>query len=53
VCIIWTNKEFDIVNARCNHEDHEDEARNVVSEVGLNIFCIMYVHFAGPSGRAV
>jgi hypothetical protein len=21
VCIIWTNKEFDIINARCNHED--------------------------------
>jgi hypothetical protein len=21
VCISWTNKEFDIINARCNHED--------------------------------
>jgi hypothetical protein len=21
VCISWTNKEFDIISARCNHED--------------------------------
>jgi hypothetical protein len=23
VCISWTNKEFDIINARCNHEDYQ------------------------------
>jgi hypothetical protein len=22
VCISWTNKEFDIINAQYNHEDH-------------------------------
>jgi hypothetical protein len=23
MCIIWTNKEFDAINARYNHEDAE------------------------------
>jgi hypothetical protein len=23
VCISWKNKEFGIINARCNHEDYQ------------------------------